>query len=181
MGLFSFFSRKKKSVGHIASVQSSRDLAIPTLIEKSWRHEISKIAVVSHPLGNTPGTEIERDLLFSFIFSLTHAISELNNESDDLSSKFYSLGSSIAAMSASEGFSCQKFDVVGLTFEPTLGYSARVSAHGKKFTVLFGEPTAVARASTPFHDEITAVAEASYVLAIDGIAYVALATMSELR
>lgn len=181
MGLFSFFSRKKKSQGQISSTSSSRGETPKLVIEKTWHHGLSEIAIVTHPLGDTPGTELDRELLFSFIFSLSHSISEMNNEAQDLSSKFYSLGSAIAAKSASEGVAYQKLDVVGLTFDASLGYSARISAQGKKFTVLFGEPTAVARASTPFHEEIAAIQNASYVLAIDGIAYVALTITSELR
>lgn len=181
MGLFSFFSRKKKTPGQGSTSQALNNEATEPTKEKSWHHQLSELAVVTHPLGNTPGTELERDLLFSFIYSLSHSISELNNEGQDLSSKFYSLGSAIAAKSASEGIAYRKFDVVGLTYEPSLGYSARISAQGKKFTVLFGEPSAVARSSTPFHTEIAAVARASFVLAIDGIAYVALTITSELR
>ena len=181
MGLFSFFSRKKKSSAfNSASANLASETATPP-IAKRWHHAISEIAVVTHPLGSTPGTECERDRLYSYIYSLSHAISELENEAQNLSSKFYSLASSIAAKSASEGVAYEKLDVVGLTHDSSLGYSARISSQGKKFTVLFGEPLAVARASTPFHEEITAIAHASYVLAIDGIAYVALTLSSELR
>lgn len=181
MGLFSLFSRKKRSREKNAPKDSSVNTTSMPVLEKKWHHTLTEIAVVTHPLGNTPGTSLDRETLFSFIFSMSHAIAELNSEKEDLSSKFYSLGSSIAAKSASEGVSCLKFDVVGLTFEPSLGYSARISAHGKKFTTLFGESTAVARASTPYHEEITALTGADYVLAIDGIAYVALTISSELR
>lgn len=191
MGLFSFFSRKKKTPGQGSSSQALNNVATEPTKEKSWHHQLSELAVVTHPLGNSPGTELERDLLFSFIYSLSHSISELNNEVQDLSSKFYALAEAISAKAAAEGVAEQKFDVVGLTYESSLGYSARISALGKKFTVLFGEPSAVARASTPFHSDISTIASKSvgtenasrsqYVLTVDGIAYVALTLTSELR
>jgi len=179
MGLFSFFKRRSKTTSPAPEL-----LPLP----KAWHHALTEIAIVTDPLGNTPGTHLDRDFLFSIITSITSEIS-----CSDLADPISALSNEIAAKAAAEGIVIAHYEVVGLTFEPSLGFAARLSAHSKKYTVLLGGQAAVARASTPFHEEILAfignelpvstetLKANRYVLAIDGIAYVALTTSSELR
>ncbi len=201
MGLFSFLTgKRKKSNTPTLSADLAKDQnSTPPISIPTWHHTLERVTIVTHPLGETPGTELDRNFLFSALFSLAHAISTEAHEEQHLESPFFALGSSIQAKAASEEFTCELLDVVGLTFGENLGYSARLSAHAKKYTVLLGEPSAVARASTPFHSEISAYAstptdpsrdasrdnatdgERRFVLAIDGIAYAALTLASESR
>jgi hypothetical protein len=189
MGLFSFFKRKK---GKVHSSPAPEVLPIA----KSWHHSLSSLALVTDPLGNTSGTHLERDFLFSTLQSLSLAISAEGAEVANPVSPFKALVAEVAAKAASEDLTLSHLDVVGLSFDEAMGYAARVSAHSKKYTVLLGAHAAVARASTPFHADIatfvaqqTSVAREvsessssqSFVLAIDGIAYAALTTESELR
>ena len=190
MGLFSFFSRKKKNqASHVdQSDQSSstRQRVEPTPV-KVWHHSLASLTIVTHPLGETPGTIMERPFLYSSLTSITRAISRLHHEPESSTSLFFESTEIITAKAAAEDLSLAHYEIVGLTFDPTLGYSARMSADGKKFTILFGQATPVARASTPFHSEITEAVQSSmgqgetFVLAIDGIAYAHLQFTSELQ
>jgi hypothetical protein len=185
MGLFSFFKRGNKGASSVSSadVEAQQAPVAPT-----WHHSLTEITIVTDPLGNTPGTHLDRDFIFSIIASIASEISH-----SDLADPISALSIEIAAKAAAEGLVLTRHEVVGLTFEPSLGFAARLSAHSKKYTVLLGAQAAVARASTPFHEEILASVSNAlptatesfkaerYVLAIDGIAYVALTTSSELR
>jgi len=196
MGLFSFFKRRNKgaSSDSSASILATAQAPIP----KAWHHALTEIAIVTDPLGNTPGTHLDRDFLFSVMATMAAEISLSESAAgEDSASRganpIHALSDEIAAKAAAEGAVLAHHDVVGLTFEPSLGFAARLSAHSKKYTVLLGAEAAVARASTPFHEEIlsfivNALPAATetykadrYVLSIDGIAYVALTTSSELR
>ena len=188
MGLFSFFKRRNKATSPAQEV-------IP--VPATWHHAPTEIAIVTDPLGATPGTHLDRDFLFSIIASIASEISrsalDSGAENADGSDPVHALPDEISAKAAAEGLVLTHHEVVGLTFEPSLGFAARLSAHSKKYTVLLGAQAAVARASTPFHKEIVAFVSNAlptatesfkaerYVLAIDGIAYVALTTSSELR
>jgi len=144
---------------------------------------------VSHPLGDTPGTVLEPGFIYSCLIAITRAISQ----SADEKFHFAEFAHELESMANSGGISIERYEIVGLSHESTLGYSARMSASAKKFTILFGEPEAVARASTPFSPEIVstndhstnsnnlseAVQIENFVLAIDGIAYSALTLTSE--
>jgi hypothetical protein len=194
MGLFSFFKRRNKGASSTASADVAAQQAP---IPPTWHHALTEIAIVTDPLGNTPGTHLDRDFLFSIIASITGEISrsalDSGAENADSSDPVHALPDEISAKAAAEGIAIAHHEVVGLTFEPSLGFAARLSAHSKKYTVLLGAQAAVARASTPFHEEILAfignelpvstetLKANRYVLAIDGIAYVALTTSSELR
>jgi len=188
MGLFSFFKRRNKATSPAQEV-------IP--VPATWHHALTEIAIVTDPLGATPGTHLDRDFLFSVIASIATEISRSGLDSGienvDTSDPIHALANEIASKAAAEGLVITHHEVVGLTFEPSLGFAARLSAHSKKYTVLLGAQAAVARASTPFHEEILAfvsnalpIATESFkaqrlVLAIDGIAYVGLTTSSALR
>ena len=179
MGLFSLFKRRSKATSPAPEL-----LPLP----KAWHHALTEIAIVTDPLGNTPGTHLDRDFLFSVIASIATEIS-----SSDPADPISGLSNEISAKAAAEGLVLTHHEVVGLTFEPSLGFAARLSAHSKKYTVLLGNEAAVARASTPFNEEIVAFVSNALpattetfkaqrlVLAIDGIAYTALTTTSELR
>jgi hypothetical protein len=191
MGLFSFFKRRSKGATSVASADVAAQQAPVPL---TWHHALTEIAIVTDPLGNTPGTHLDRDFLFSIIASIASEISRSGLDSGtENADPVHALPDEIAAKAAAEGIVIAHYEVVGLTFEPSLGFAARLSAHSKKYTVLLGAQAAVARASTPFHEEILAfignelpvstetLKANRYVLAIDGIAYVALTTSSELR
>ena len=190
MGLFSFFSRKKKNqasrVDQSDQSSSTRQRVEPTPV-KVWHHSLASLTIVTHPLGETPGTILERPFLYSSLTSITRAISRLHHEPESSTSLFFESTEIITAKAAAEDLSLAHYEIVGLTFDPTLGYSARMSADGKKFTILFGQAAPVARASTPFHSEITEAVESSmgqgetFVLAIDGIAYAHLQLQSVLQ
>jgi hypothetical protein len=180
MGLFSFFSRKRKNqASHVdQSGQSSpTSQRVESMPEKVWHHSLSSLTIVTHPLGETPGTIMERPFLYSSLTSITRAISRLHQEPESSTSLFFETAEILASKAAAEDLSLAHYETVGLTFDPTLGYSARMSADGKKFTILFGQAAPVARASTTFHSEITEAIQSSagqgetFVLAIDGIAY----------
>ena len=191
MGLFSFFKRRNKGASSTASADVAAQQAP---IPPTWHHALTEIAIVTDPLGNTPGTHLDRDFLFSVIASIATEISSSDlapgAESGD---PIHALSNEISAKAAAEGLVLTHHEVVGLTFEPSLGFAARLSAHSKKYTVLLGNEAAVARASTPFNEEIVAFVSNALpattetfkaqrlVLAIDGIAYTALTTTSELR
>jgi len=185
MGLFSFFKRRNKATSPALEV-------IP--VPATWHHALTEIAIVTDPLGATPGTHLDRDFLFSVLASLASEISRSDLASGaESADPIHALSNEISAKAAAEGVVLDHHEVVGLTFEPSLGFAARLSAHSKKYTVLLGAQTAVARASTPFHEEILAFVSNALpittetfkaqrlVLAIDGIAYVALTTSSALR
>jgi hypothetical protein len=184
MGLFSFFSRKRKNQA-VRENQSGQ--IVESMPEKVWHHSLSSLTIVTHPLGETPGTIMERPLLFSSLTSITRAISRLHQEPESSTSLFFQTAEILASKAAAEDLSLAHYEIVGLTFDPALGYSARMSADGKKFTILFGQSTPVARASTPFHSDITEAVQSSigqgetFVLAIDGIAYAHLQITSELQ
>lgn len=190
MGFFSLFSRKKnRKNSEAGSAQLPDSPVLVTAPAKLWHHSIESLVIVTHPLGQTPGTDLERDFLLSTLHSLALEISQLRNEEGNLHSPFFSLASALTAKAAAENLLLEKFEIVGLTYEPTLGFSSRMSAAQKKFTLLFGESGAVARASTPFHSEIASFPRHSessdsdlkrenFVLAIDGIAYAAMTLLS---
>jgi hypothetical protein len=190
MGLFSFFSRKRKNqaVRENQSGQSSpTPQRVESMPEKVWHHSLSSLTIVTHPLGETPGTILERAFLYSSLTSIAQAISRLHQEQESSTSLFFQTAEILASKAAAEDLSLAHYEIVGLTFDPTLGYSARMSADGKKFTILFGQATPVARASTPFHSDITEAVQSSigqgetFVFAIDGIAYAHLQITSELQ
>ncbi|GEM_PF-1148186 len=190
MGLFSFFSRKKKNqASHVdQSDQSSstRQRVEPTPV-KVWHHSLASLTIVTHPLGETPGTILERPFLYSSLASIARAISHMHQEPENSSSLFFESAQILTSKAAAEDLSLAHHEIVGLTFDPALGYSARMSADGKKFTILYGQAAPVARASTPFHSDITEAVQSSigqgetFVLAIDGIAYAHLRFTSELQ
>lgn len=184
MGLFSFFSRQRKNQS--ARVDQSGQ-TVESIPEKSLHHSLASLTAVTHPLGQTPGTILERPFLYSSLTSIARAISRLHQEPESSSSLFFESEQILSARAAAEDLSLAHYEIVGLTFDPALGYSARMSADGKKFTILFGQAAPVARASTPFHIDITEAVqfsaghEAAFVLAIDGIAYAHLRFTSELQ
>jgi len=190
MGLFSFFSRKKKNqasrVDQSDQSSSTRQRVEPTPV-KVWHHSLASLTIVTHPLGETPGTILERPFLYSSLISIAQAISRLHQEPENSSSLFFESAQILTSKAAAEDLSLAHYEIVGLTFDPALGYSARMSADGKKFTILYGQAAPVARASTPFHSDITEAVQSSigqgetFVLAIDGIAYAHLRFTSELQ
>lgn len=187
MGFFSFLRGKKRA----KSLSSSTLQGSVLEPAKIWHHTLSQITILTHPLGASPGTDLDHQLIINALYSLTTAASLHNQEEQQETSPFYALNRAIAAYSSAEGIPAEQLNLVGFTFDPEHGYAARVSANSKKYTALFGTPAPVARASTPFHSEIRAVIEVgiagegetvtTYVLAIDGIAYAALILSSELR
>jgi len=184
MGLFSFFSRKKKN--QAVRIDHSGEPVHSTPV-KVWHHNLASLTIVTHPLGETPGTILERPFLYSSLISIAQAISRLHQEPENSSSLFFESAQIITSKAAAEDLSLAHYEIVGLTFDPALGYSARMSADGKKFTILYGQAAPVARASTPFHSDITEAVQSSigqgetFVLAIDGITYAHLRFTSELQ
>lgn len=157
------------------------------LIPKRWHHSLTGVTIVTEPLGKTAGTVLEVSFIYSSLIALAREIASKNNENLD---QFSMLADSLTARANSESATITHHEIIGIAYDATLGYSARMSAASKKFTILFGEPHAVARASTPFHSSIAdAVANAevasgnleSFVLSIDGIAYAALVLFSEYK
>jgi len=190
MGFLSFL-RGWKSSRSDRSLSSSAAAGTVLLPAKIWHHTLTQITILTHPLGASPGTDLDRPLIINALYSITAAAS-LNDQEEQLeTSPFYALSRAISAQSAAEGIPAEELNLVGFAFDPEHGYAARVSAHSRKYTALFGAPAPVARATTPFHNEITAVIAAgisdenenvrTYVLAVDGIAYAALILSSELR
>ena len=202
MGLFAFLRRKKVRSSRRAAQGVREEVGAPEVVAPatSWHHTLSSIALVRDPLGNTPGTHLEREFLLSILQSLALSISSQESSEEfgsaNPASPFHALIGEIAAKAASEDLTLSHLEVVGLSFDEAMGYAARISAHSKKYTVLLGAHAAVGRASTPFHADIsTFIAEhsstaeeesensksLSLVLAVDGIAYAALIVRSDLR
>jgi len=192
MGLFSLFRRKKKS--GVQSEATHREA--PPIPAKQWHHTLSHFYLETHPLGQVPGTDLDRPLLINVLISLSDAISLLENEVPESDSAFFALSQELQSKAAEFNCSVEKLEVVGLSFDTSHGYAARVSANSRKYTVLLGESSAVARASTPFNGDLQLflqeiagststptdiVQRRTFVLAIDGIAYSALNLQSELR
>ena len=187
MGLFSFLRRKKKGSG---ATGNSANLATPAIPVQQWHHTISHFYLETHPLGQTPATDLERQLLMNVLISLCGAISLHENEAQEITSAFFALSNELRVKAAEYECGVEKLEVIALTFDASHGYAARVSANSRKYTVLLGESSAVARASTPFNSDLQSflkelesieVKTSTYVLAIDGIAYAALSLQSELR
>jgi len=193
MGLFSIFRRKKKNSGAHSDAAHREAPPIPA---KQWHHTLSHFYLETHPLGQVPGTDLERTLLINLLISLSDAISFLQNEAPESTSTFFALSRELQSKAAEFDCSVEKFEVVGLSFDTSHGYAARVSANSRKYTVLLGESSAVARASTPFNVDLQLflkdiasststptdiVQRETFVLAVDGIAYAALNLHSELR
>ena len=193
MGLFSLFRRKKKISG---AQKDGAHLATPPVPAKQWHHTLSHFYLETHPLGHVPGTDLERQLLLNVLISLSDAISLLENEAQELTSAFFALSQELHSKARECECSVEKLEVVGLSFDVSHGYAARVSANSRKYTVLLGESSSVARASTPFNGDLQLflqdiagststptdiVQRRTFVLAVDGIAYAALKLQSELH
>jgi len=193
MGLFSLFRRKKKNSGAQSEAAHREAPPIPA---KQWHHTLSHFYLETHPLGQVPGTDLDRLLLINVLISLSDAISLLENEAQESTSAFFALSQELQSKAAEFDCSVEKFEVVGLSLDASHGYAARVSANSRKYTVLLGESSAVARASTPFNADLHLflqdiagstsapadnVQSRTFVLAVDGIAYAALNLQSELR
>jgi hypothetical protein len=178
MGLLSFFSRKRKSKP--AAYLAAEEILIP----KSWRYSLTGLTIVTEPLGKTPGTVLEAHFIYSSLISFAQEIASMNQDHSD---RFTMLAQSLEERAENDSMTLTHHEIIGIAYDVTLGYSARMSANGKKFTILLGEPAAVARASTPFHGDILSATlsagdkpegEERFVLAIDGIAYAALTLIS---
>jgi len=193
MGLFSLFRRKKKNSGAQSDAAHREAPPIPT---KQWHHTLSHFYLETHPLGHVPGTDLERQLLINILISLSDAISLLENEAQESTSAFFALSQELHSKARECECTVEKLEVIGLSFDVSHGFAARVSANSRKYTVLLGESSAVARASTPFNGDLqlflqdiagstSAPADSAqrrtYVLAVDGIAYAALNLQSELK
>jgi len=193
MGLFSLFRRKKKNSGAQSETAHREAPPIPV---KQWHHTLSHFYLETHPLGHVPGTDLERQLVINVLISLSDAISLLENEAQESTSPFFTLSQELHSKAREIECTVEKLEVIGLSFDVSQGFAARVSANSRKYTVLLGESSAVARASTPFNGDLqlflqdiagstSAPADddqsRTFVLAVDGIAYSALNLQSELR
>ncbi len=199
MGLFSFFSRKKKRLRNDGVTETLSTGTGAKVIEKQWHHSLAYLTVVTHPLGDTRGTDLDRTLIMSSLVAVSQEISLLTNEEQSLHSLFSALSLALTAKAAAEDISLESVEVSSLSGHESAGYSARAFFNGRRFTIVLGDPVAVGRASTPFHADIEAhlslnLAGASgdqeardknstrtLVLAIDGISYTAVTVTSELR
>ncbi len=173
----SFFARlfRKKPVDQTTTQQPE-----PLLI-----FSVESALVVCDPLAGAPGTHLPEELVNGLLHSLAEAISKESLAAIDqpqLAEEF----AAISEYAAYAHKSSTDFLVSELSFTPDFGHAARVSAPGKKLTVLFGFPAPVARASAPFAPEIESyLLEAlldnhkRYVLVIDGISYAAITTKFE--
>jgi hypothetical protein len=187
MGLFSFFSRKKK-----LTKSSEAQLGEVQRIEKQWHHTLERLTIVTHPLGNTRGTDLDRAVIMSSLVSMSQAISVLIQEAQSQHSLFHALSLALTAKAAAEDLPLATVEISSLANLESAGYSARAEVSGQRFTALFGDRAPVGRASTPFHEDIDAhftlggeVATSehtvkSYVLALDGISYAAVTVASTL-
>jgi hypothetical protein len=193
MGLFSLFRRKKKNSGAQSETAHREAPPIPV---KQWHHTLSHFYLETHPLGHVPGTDLERQLVINVLISLSDAISLLENEAQESTSPFFTLSQELHSKAREIECTVEKLEVIGLSLDVSHGFAARVSANSRKYTVLLGESSAVARASTPFNGDLqlflqdiagstSAPADddqsRTFVLAVDGIAYSALNLQSELR
>ena len=187
MGLFSLFRRKKKNSD---AQNDAAHREVPPIPEKQWHHTLSHFYLETHPLGQTPATDLERQLLMNVLIALCGAISLHENESQEITSAFFALSNELHVKASEYECNVEKLEVIALAFDVSHGYAARVSANSRKYTVLLGESSSVARASTPFNSDLQSflkelesieVKASTYVLAIDGIAYAALSLQSELR
>jgi hypothetical protein len=88
MGLFSFLRRKKKGSGATADTVN---LATPAIPVKQWHHTLSHFYLETHPLAQTPATDLERQLLMNVLISLCGAISLQENEAQEITSAFFAL------------------------------------------------------------------------------------------
>lgn len=199
MGFFSFLSRKKNkshsSDSHSTDIAAGQTPKVPPA--KKWQHKLESLLILTDPLDGAIGTSLEISFLYSTLTSIMKDISRTQSEEESLESQYFALNQELLAKAAAEEIVIDHFEIVGLTDEPRLGFSARMSASGKKYTVLYGDAPAVARASTPFHPHIASSissfseklsnsapsdSQSSIsVLAIDGIAYAVVVTSSQLR
>jgi len=193
MGLFSLFRRKKKNSG---AHNETAHREAPPIPAQQWHHTLSHFYLETHPLGQVPGTDLERQLVINVLISLSNAISLLGNEAQESTSPFFALSQELHSKAREIECTVEKLEVIGLSFDVSHGFAARVSANSRKYTVLLGESSAVARASTPFNGDLQLflqdiagstsapadnVQSRTLVLAVDGIAYSALNLQSELR
>jgi hypothetical protein len=201
MGLFSFFSRKKKRSQIDGLNGETSHGSAAKVIERQWHHNLEHLTVVTHPLGDTRGTDLDHTLIMSSLVAMSQEISLLAHEEQSLQSLFRALSLALTAKAAAEDISLESVDVLSLSGQESVGYSARALLNGRRFTILLGDRAAVGRASTPFAAEISAhlaleIADTpredlrhpadessarTLVLAIDGISYAAVTTSSQLR
>jgi len=207
MGLFSLFSRKKKRSQSEGLTENASHGNVAKVIEKQWHHSLAQLTVVTHPLGDTRGTDLDRTMIMSSLVTMSQEISLLTHEEQTLHSLFSTLSLALTAKAAAEDISLDSGEVSSLSGQESAGYSARAIFNGRRFTIVLGDPVAVGRSSTPFHSDIeehlainlvgasgeskSAVrdepdarvknAKRTLVLAIDGISYAAVTVTSELR
>lgn len=147
---FLWFGRKKK----VAPL-----VDLPEVREPQEVFSVADYICVNSPMKGGKGVELSSQLIDSLILSL---LSKENSPADVAAQEFFQ----------QKGANLQ--EVRDYSSHPERGSSARVVDAGTTRTVLIGRATTIARAATPFCEEIVAAVAATpdcKVVAIDGIAY----------
>jgi hypothetical protein len=119
---------------------------------------VNNFLVVPAPLGESSSTALSASVIHSYLAALIRA---------DKSEK------SLALEEFLQERGMEPLEITHYSHSLTQGYSCKIASTGA--TVLLGAPDVIARATTPFHSEISEAIKsgADQVLAIDGIAYAA--------
>ena len=147
---FLWFGKRKKS----ATVVDLQEVSEPQEV-----FSVADYTCINSPIKGAKGVELSSQLIDSLIFSL---LSQENSPADVAAQEFFQQKG--ANLQEVRDYSCNS----------ERGSSARVEDAGTSRTVLIGRADTIARATTPFCEEIVAAVAATpdcKVVAIDGIAY----------
>jgi len=129
---------------------------VAVLPNPAW--SVNNFVVVTSPLAQSPKTDRSREEIDSYLAAL---VGENPSEGELALAEFL------------QERDIQKYELTQFSKTGEGARSAKITQSGAR--VLLGSPQLIARASMPFHDEITRAIEAgaNQVFAIDAIAYAA--------
>jgi len=128
---------------------------------------VSDFIAINNPITGSSNTGLADEVINSAIFSL------LSNDHSP---------ANFAAQTFFQSHGAILLPTLNYSFNPARGYSARIQDRDLQRTVLIGAPVVIARATTPFCQEIADAVAANpecFIVAIDGIAYASYQITSE--
>ena len=156
---FLWFGKRKKSAPVVD---------LPEVREPQEVFSVADYTCVNSPIKGGKGVELSNQLIDSMVLSL---LSKENSPAD------------IAAQEFFQQKGANLLEVRDYSSSSERGLGGRVEEGGTSRTVLIGRATTIARATTPFCEEIVAAVAATpdcKVVAIDGIAYATYSITREL-